>query len=199
MKKSDAEFIFSILIIISLFLGVIAFFCGEDIMKCACKKNYCLIFLFVTSLLFCLLLLMFLKCCFCEENKNQEKLTIINELPQNKNDLEKVTKLILTKKLCNLTEYKNLKNLETLEIVFDNYTIPTDVFSKCNKLETIILHHTPTNQNPISFTDYISLKELILCGKKSDWNNFNAILSADCDVKFKEYQKVKIIKVIEEE
>lgn len=191
MKKNNAEILFSILILFSLFLSVIGFFCGGEIMKDRFKIWYFISLVIIVILISGLTICTLVKYFFWQ-NESKNEITVINKIDQDETELKNATKLIMLKELWDLSKYEKLR---TLEIICDNYSIPNDIFPECYSLETLILHYKPQNKKSISFKNCISLKTLVLYGEEKDWIDFKATLPPNCNVRFEPYKKLNIVEV----
>ena len=184
--ENDRHFLFAIIVIFSLALAVIAYFCGEDMIKNT-KLKYIIYAVFVALVIIIGHLLFY-------TSKNESKKLCKSWCVYSENDElpDDVEKLFINNSIEEIKILPPLKNLKSVEFDSSSLKIANDAFSKCRNIEEITFFFFFLNLECNAFANCIALKVVNLVGDYSDWKDFEIKVPASCKIKFIPTKTLKI-------
>ena len=181
-------FLFSITVVISVAIAVLALSCGENIVK-PVKILGLLIVVLCIVLIFIIGILIF-KSPNQQNTKSWWVYTNGYDIPK---DTEKILFCNSSEEIETLEKLKDLKNLTMLDFDMMQWTIKGDVFSNCKNLREVTFYQKPENFDENAFAKCPLLETVKLVGNISDWKNFKITVPVDCEIKFLTTKEVMII------
>lgn len=181
-------FLFSIAVLVSLGITVLALSCGENIMKAF--KIIGFVFVAVLCIFFFIIAaFLIFKTPDQQNTKSWWVYTKDAVIPNG-------TKRILFYDSSEKIETLNLKKLTKLTMLgFDmtQWNIEKELFSNCKNLKEVTFYQKPKEFDENAFAKCPLLKTVKLVGNISDWKDFKIILPMDCEIEFLTTKEIVII------
>ena len=195
-NKADEHFLFTVVIIVAMAVGILGFFCGEDLlMSCFDILNKITswmrrgIFVLFTLIL-CLPGILFLLASWrLEDQKDAQEAEwhFISSLDKTnaKTELSPYKKLMFDEKVSSIEEgmLVNLSNLRAVEF-YSNIAIKKRAFGQCKNLQEVSFYQMPAELNSDAFIGCTNLAVVNFCGSKRAWAEFGVRLPKDCKVNY---------------
>lgn len=183
MKNEDYRyFLFSVVLVFSIGIAILAYFCGGEMMKC--DKLKVVFFIAFIVLMICFLIAIgFLLFDTTKANStNAQKFWYTYsdsyELPK---DTEK---LFFNDSISAISNPLNLENLKIVEFDSSNLEIKATSFSSCKNIKELTFYQRPKSIEKETFAHCTLLKNIYLVGNSSDWKGFEIIVPIDCEITF---------------
>ena len=179
-------FLFSIAVVVSIVIAVLALSCGENIMK-AVK----IIGFVIVIVLFVIFIVILGNLIFKSPDQQNTKSWWV----YTKNaDIPKDTERILFDDSSEEIEtLENLKNLTMLDFDRTQWNIAKDLFSNCKNLKEVTFYQKPAEFDENAFAKCPLLKTVKLVGNISDWKDFKITVPMDCEIEFLTTKEIVII------
>ncbi len=187
-EENDFHLIFAIVLILSISLAILAFFCGDDIMK----NSGLVIVSFISICIFAVLLLIFFavwlfsspeKIC----TKKWSVYSASEKITENTEKLffDETAKKFEKKKL-------NSESLKIVEFDIKEWKVPEDFFVNCQNIKEVTFFQRPENFNSGTFSKNLALKKVNLFGNCEQWKDFKIITPVNCEINFIPTKTIKI-------
>lgn len=195
-NKSDEHFLFALVALLSLCIGIIALFCGEDLIV-ACADVLCVVPSWIKKMVYGVIALMLLLpgILFFFSSMNLEGdvqdvewhfICSEDAIDDCEKDLAKYKKIMFGESFTHVEKrnFKIFKNLSAVEFYAPEITVEKNAFSKCKNLKEVTFYEKPSSIDKDAFIGCTNLSVINFCGNKKDWFKFGVRLPAGCNVQF---------------